>query len=244
MNLEEYMKATLDEFDRFDLNQAYTRRVAVKPLYDFFQKLVIEMGVKNCHLLKGTLNPMALSSRWNLLKDYLKDTDRWDEIINRLQNMRNDTNHKDDYCPEKKNLQSIRQIVPEFRTWILLAATDYREQSEGLPFIDMYRRYSLIYIRRSSHIPSLALEQELFSKRLSEIEGFHDLTGEDFIQLINFVREVERYDQREFTCLRCGGRLEEYFESSECTTGSHFSGDLIRVIACDSCDYVKSREKS
>ena len=175
------------------------------------------------------------------MKDYLEDSTEWDVTIRILQKMRNKSNHSDDHYPEKKNLQAVRQRAIEFRKWIILAGAEYTRRSKGFPFIGKYIEYSRTYCRRASKIPSLVKEQGSFMQRLNEINDLHDITGEDLVRLISFVREVERYDQREFTCPKCGGRLGEILEPLGLVG---VPDEFILVIACDSCNYIKSEEKN
>ena len=55
MDLNMYLEMPLKDFDKLDLEQEYQRRIAVRPLYDFLQRLVLEVGVNTCHITRDTL---------------------------------------------------------------------------------------------------------------------------------------------------------------------------------------------
>ncbi|MFW9844544.1 MAG: hypothetical protein ACFFEV_08205, partial [Candidatus Thorarchaeota archaeon] len=55
--LDEYLEKLLGIYKKLDKDKddVAERRVAVKPLYDFYQRLLLEVGVKYFHLLQDTL---------------------------------------------------------------------------------------------------------------------------------------------------------------------------------------------
>ncbi len=54
---------------------------------------------------------------------------------------------------------------------------------------------------------------------------------------------ITRILVEELTGTKCGGRLEEYYESHEGISESDFLDEVYHAISCDSCNFVKSKEK-
>ncbi len=231
MDLNERLDRNLAIFDKLDLDDPYERRVAVKPLIDFYQLLILEVGVTSCHLLRDTMNNYSLNSRWNAVKHYLelieKNPSEWDQTISSIQKIRGRNEHNDDYIPNSQTLRDVREKAPQFREYLLSAGEEYLSQSLGLSTIDQYKRLTHEYSFRSDSIrgqygatipksteedPSAEFEidehlvilRDEILVRLPQLNSIHDLEGDDLNQLIALAREVERIEARESVYLRFG----------------------------------------
>lgn len=232
MDLAQRLERILKAFDDFDLNDQYMKRLAVKPLYDFYQIALLEVGVTQCHLLRDTLSKYGLATRWKAVRPYLELTDikpsAWDETIACLDNMRGSNEHKDYHEPKKQALLTVRAKALEFLNWVLAAGNKYLRQSKGSSTIDRYKWLAHSYSMQTAHIkhqygpdtPLLVREylspkghegnpyldlvpmREAIQERLSALGSVHDLTVEDLDRLITLVREVERIDAREDVYVR------------------------------------------
>ncbi len=64
---DEYSRL-LEIFDKQDLDDIHGRRTAYKPLYDYFQKLTVHIGIEFCGLKKEVFNNYQINSRSGILK--------------------------------------------------------------------------------------------------------------------------------------------------------------------------------
>ncbi len=225
MDFNERMELILAAFDNIDLDDKYLRRLAVKPLHDFFQILLLEVGVNHCHLLRDTLHNYPVSARWRDVQHCLEligeDTDVWTQTINTLHKMRRKNEHNDYHYPKKRALLFVRESAEKFMDWILSAGTEYLRQSKGFSFIQKFESHARAYIRRTDYIlhqygektpysvsedilaidddpyPRLKPIRDTLELRMAAIRSIQDLTAEDLDCLIDIVKEIERLDARE-----------------------------------------------
>ena len=67
----EYLSGILGVFDTINIKTDYNRRVAVKPLYDYFQILILEVTVNLCGFDRNSLRNQHLKTRWDMAKHAL-----------------------------------------------------------------------------------------------------------------------------------------------------------------------------
>lgn len=229
-SVEERLTVILDTFDSFDLDKEYRRRASVKPLYDYFQTLVLEVAVRFCGLSRNVLGHYFLLERWKIITDCLgeiEDPNRWDEMISALHHMRTKTEHTPYKCPSKTALLQIRQRVPEFRDWIISVGKQYYGESKGFSIIQRYSILSRLYIGQAdwmiylfgNEIPYCAEKEfalpgeehsyerlkplrDAIESRNREIKSIQDLSQEDLINLAELIKITERLDARESVFLQ------------------------------------------
>jgi hypothetical protein len=232
MELNDYLERLLSNYKKLSKKDMSERRMAVKPLYDFYQRLLLEVGVKYFHLPQDTLLNYGLQSRWSIVKKYLevmkRKTNDWDKIVRDLQKIRRSNEHNDFFDPDKKVLETAFERASQFIEYLLSAGEEYIRQSEGLTVIDQYRRITREYSMRTSMIlrqygsmTPESVKQDLHPRdskiysnfvpmrdtiqgRIPELKSIRDLSGDDLNLLFTLVREVERIDARENAYIQFG----------------------------------------
>lgn len=226
----DYLHPILCAFDSIDLDCEYRRRVAVKPLYDYFQRLILEVAVRHCSMNRNTLQNCHLKTRWDMIKSALalvEDPMKWDQLVKSLHNMRSSTEHYDYNTPKKQALVSIRKKAPEFADWILKIGKKYLEESKGFSFVEKFSLLANWYIRQTDWTLNLYGEEPPYSvesdyvplgedhpycrlkslrdclrSRIFEISRVDDLTKEDLDTLVELIKEIERLDAKETILLK------------------------------------------
>lgn len=222
---EKYLSDILDTFDSIDLDTEYKKRVAVKPLYDYFQILILEVAVHLCGLNRNSMRNYHLKTRWDMIKRCLRlteDPESWDALIYGLQKMRSSIEHNDYKLPSKVALLQTRKRAQQFKEWLLKVGKQYHKESKGFSFIQKFSVVSDWYIVQadwflhkygkeppySVKTDILLPEKEDTYKRLEslknsiesrtrEIDDIKDLKKEDLDNLVELVKEIERLDARE-----------------------------------------------
>lgn len=150
----------LETFDRQRLNNIPARRTAYKPLYDYFQKLLMEIEVEFCNLKQETLQNYQLNTRWAIIKDHLiyiepnfiEESKNWDKLIKDMYDIRNGVEHKDYYDPKKETLENIRLKAPNFTKWLVRAAKEYYKISTNFTFKQSFYIMSKRYLHEAQTI--------------------------------------------------------------------------------------------
>lgn len=224
-SFEEYLKEILKGFDLIDLGTKYYRRLAVKPLYDYCQIVVLEVAVHLCGSDRNSLKSCHLKTRWNIIKNYLEvieSPSKWDSTILELYGLRSKVEHNDYYEPDKAALTRIRKFAPEFYNWILKVGRQYNEKIGKLPFVKNFLITSELYLGKVDWILHVYGEQIPYSGkgdivisgeehpyrrlkplsenlrlRILEIRNIDNLKKEDLDNLVELVKLVERLDAQE-----------------------------------------------
>ena len=222
---EERLRGILATFDSIHLDSEYKKRVAVKPLSDYFQIAVLEVAVHLCGLDRNVLRNYHLKTRWRTIKSCLRlieDTRKWDQLVDELQNMRSTVEHNDYRTPSKDALLRVRRRAQEFKDWLLRVGKQYHKESKGFSFIQKFLLVSDWYIRRAEWVlhlygkkppysvrtdvllpgeenPYMMLEslKNNLESRIREIDDIKGLEKEDLDNLVEIVKEIERLDARE-----------------------------------------------
>lgn len=212
-------------FDSLKLSDITERRMACKPLYDFFQILVKEAGVGLLGLDKNSLSVYHLKTRWENIKihlSFIEDPKPWDSLINGMHNIRSKVEHDDYYDPEAGNLKRIRKKAPEFQEWLFRIAKEYYKKSKNLSFKQSFYRMLDYYARdaewliseygeKTPHVAEsdfsilsgkdsyLELKElaEASRKRLASASEIADLERSDLDNLINLVRIISKIKGKE-----------------------------------------------
>lgn len=219
----------LEIFDTLKLNDVCERRTAYKPLYEFFQKLILEVGVELCELNRNSLKTFHLKSRWDTIKcclSYIEDPEIWDGVIYEISNIRQKVEHND-YCdPKPTRLAEIRKKAPNFKEWILKVAEEYYKKSKNFTFKEAFYRLSKWYIDEANCIiqeysknpPYVAkldypvefedsyeqiseLMKEL-QERLKSIAKLEDIEHLDLEKLIQIVKIISHFKGKEKILLK------------------------------------------
>ncbi|MFW9888234.1 MAG: hypothetical protein ACFFER_08635 [Candidatus Thorarchaeota archaeon] len=221
----ERLDLALETFDKVDLKSPYTRRIAVVPIYDFFQLVLLEVGVQLCGLPRELLADMHLNSRWRKLSPVLSmvcSIDEWNETIASLNRIRSKAAHNDYHVPPTQALKQIRKRAIEFREFMLVAGKEYYRQAQGFTLAQKLFWLSAGYARRAKSILSrygekiplfaerdlIRGDEHLFRRllplvkrievRAKKITSVNDITTEDLDDLVDIARETERLDAREW----------------------------------------------
>ena len=101
MDIEEIKRTyllILEDFDKVPKDTKYQRRAAFNCLWDYFQELILDVGVHLCGLYRVSLTISHLKTRWNKVKISLsavEDPNEWDDLINKVDKLRQRTTHSD-----------------------------------------------------------------------------------------------------------------------------------------------------
>lgn len=215
----------LEIFDHFELNDKSMRRIAYKPLHDYFQRLILEVGVKLCGLNQNSLKTCPLKSRWESIKyclGYVEKPQIWESTINEMNNIRQKVEHNDYYIPKKEQLLKIRKKAPEFKDWIIRAAGEYYKKSKNFTFKEAFYNLSNWYTQEAEwllqeygeNLPHVAksdystdLEEysyqqlselvKALQERLKNIAKLEDIKHSDLEKLIQIVKIISDFKGKE-----------------------------------------------
>ena len=226
----DYFSKLIESFDGLELSNIHERRMSCKPLYDYFQKLTLEVGVRLCGLDRNVLKTCHLKTRWEHIQNclgYVEDPKPWDILVNETSNIRQKVEHDDYYDPNQQRLKEIRKKAPEFKDWIIRVGRKYYKRSKHFTFKQAFRQQSDRYMIEADWILnqygealpfvaktdySLELEEypyqqlkELTKKvreRLNSIEELEDIKRSDLENLIQIVKTVSHLRGKEEVLLR------------------------------------------
>ncbi len=141
----------LKTFDDVELESIYKRRMAVKPLYDYFQKLTLVVGAKICGLNKNSLGSSHLKYRWESIRscisfEEIEISDEWHTLIKKISDIRHKVEHNDEFDPPQKELIQIREKVPEYAKWLLRVADVYFKKTTRYSFKQAFHRLLHEYV--------------------------------------------------------------------------------------------------
>lgn len=266
----EKLNGFLSFFDSLKLGDEYTRRAAVKPLYDYFQTLVYEVAWRFCGQDRNCLRNQGLVARWNILNNIpslIEEPEKWNKLIEQIQTIRVRVEHNDDYFPDKTVLEDLRKNIPGFTEWFLTIGRKYYEKTKGFSLVEGFLNLTHWYIGQADWIihqygekPPHTIEtnietqeysaimplREKLAARSSEIHAMEDLKKEDLNDLVELIKETERLDARESAfvhfgvCPKCGGKI---VETQRSIYGNYEEpvGVLCRV-GCEKCDFELNSE--
>ena len=229
---DDHHSRLLELFDNLGLKDIYERRVAYKPLYEYFQKLILEIGVRLCGLNQNSLRIAHLKTRWENIKyclGYIEDPRVWEDLINKVNNIRQKVEHNDYYDPKQNELIEIRNKAPKFKEWIIRVAKEYYKKwkSKDFTFKEAFYHLSNRYIEEAEWIlqeygknppyaatSDYALDLEEYSypqlseltvvlkKRLKKVAKLEDIERSDLEILIQIVKIISHFKGKEEILLR------------------------------------------
>lgn len=228
MSFRERMETILAFFDAQNLDDEYQRRMAFFSLYDFFQTLIIRIGISHCGLPESVLKVCPVKKRWefvmNPLSEVVKIPSEWTPTIITMYKTRNRIIHNEDVFPTEQMLEPIREQAPKFMEWIIEAGGIYSSQSKGFNFAQRFKLLSRMYIKRTDSIldqygektpysvkvdlasvdpyKKMRTAKDAIESRMNAITSIKELTKDDLEMLVELVRETERMDAREGVYLK------------------------------------------
>lgn len=218
------MRKYLDSYDDLPKEDSVTRRIASKPLYNYFQILLLEVGVRLCNCDRNRLSDFHLKTRWNEIKRVLSrdetETNRWDNIIHLINGIREKVEHNDYYDPSIKDLEKVREKALEFTSWITTTAKSYYHKSGGFSLLQSFRYRLFEYkdkakwkLEEYGEKPQIATGYhddfekvtyrnlpdiiEQTEERLRETKTIKDITKSDIELLIGLVEFIAEFRCRE-----------------------------------------------
>lgn len=139
---------------------------------------------------------------------------------------------------EKKRIALTDFFFEEPSVFDLKTATDF-EHNMFSKLLGITRDSLRVIAKEAKMIVLIPVSRSYSLMLLSSIEDTNMLKETRVAEIISIARILVE----ELTCPKCGGRLEEYNESPECISESHFLDEVYHAISCDSCNFVKSKEK-
>ena len=261
------LEDSLNTFDSLELDNLVQRRMAFKPLYDFFQILIKEVGVNFLGLDANSMRSYHLKTRWENTKIHLamiEDPKSWDGLINEVYNIRSKVEHNEYHDPNASRLKIIRKKAPEFYEWIIKAGKEYYRKSKNFTFkqsffsmLDWYVKESEIIFREfgdnppyvaKKEYPSLSDEEpyeelkeviKVIRERLSNFKTDDDFKRSDLDNLVNVVKIITEIRARETMLLKHSicPKCGGKIIESEKSYGYEDQGGVIYRVGCEKCDY-------
>jgi len=272
---DEYLERILERFDSYNLEDGIDRRFAVKPVWDYCQSVLLEIGVSFCGMDREVLKNNHLKTRWIKIRpifSVIDDPSKWDQFINTLQNQRSKVEHDDYSIPDKDALITLRRDIESFKNWCLDTGRQYYRDSQGYDIVRLFNAQLSIYQGRASYIidysviePPFYMKDDYISRyephpfdvfrdatkylrsRYGKINDIKDITKNDLEKLIIVIKNVERFDVKEYNLLEkelcpfCGSPIIE--TETEQGGGPEDPPSSIHYrIGCSSCKYELNSE--
>jgi len=224
MKTDNSYSENLEIFDKLGKNSIHERRTAVKPLYDYFQKILLEIGVKLCGIKSELLKPLHLKRRWEIVKgclSYIGEPRNWNSLISRICTFRDRVEHTDYYDPNMHELLDIREKAPKFREWIFRIGKEYYKKFKYFTIKEIFYHLSNWYISEAELISkeygeepyvatlghSLDIEGDFYlqipelvkilEERLKHIKKGEDIIPSDLENLVNLIKIISNIKGRE-----------------------------------------------
>lgn len=192
--IDSHLAGLLNEYDELMSNN-FNTRIVYKPLYDYFSILVKEVGTKYIGLDDKIFGP-KLNGRWNNIEIFLEQIDSntktWKGHLLELHELRNSVEHKDYYMPPKKNLQNIRDVVPEFAKWIIETGVKYYKESNNFTFIESFYHINQNYMKKAEMLIHEYGEEAPYIDNPYKIET--DSGG--YPQLVPLIHQIKKISKR------------------------------------------------
>lgn len=259
---DELLQIHLDLFDKADRGSVVARRAAYCFLYDYYQKILLEVGKGLCDVNEKSLHCSTVFKRWEMVRTRLKSVpginpDEWNRIVKKLDDIRQTVQHSDYEDASENDLMLIREKAPAFKVSIVQMGQEYNKKIQGLPVIDRFKRMLEVELE-AAEIASrefytdmevdfpFSFDPDLFNivrTRLGEIKTIHDLKYTDFEDLSKLTRigAVYRIKEdcslRHNECPKCGGKIRE---TSTPQGGSSEDGprSYFYRVGCEKCNYT------
>lgn len=270
INKKEPFNELLEFFDYSKKNNFYEKRIVSKSLYEYYQRVLLAVGLHLCSLNKESLRICHLKTLWNMIKPCLSYIDpnlrKWEELIYNINGIRSRIEHNLEYEPPLENLKDIRKEAPKFRDWILDVAKKYYKESKNFTFKEAFKNNLSFYIQEVEllihefgenlktqnpfekeeyeNLPSLI---KRLKKKEKEISNLDDISSDDLTDLITLVKIINKFRGKEEVllsqsiCPQCGGKIKE----TQKETGGRYDEPPTAVhlrVGCEKCDYTLHTE--
>lgn len=205
-DVNELYEPLLQLFDTLKKDDTYSRRIAYKPLYEFFARLIILVGHKCCDIKIESLNDQfgSLKPLWDRVKAFLAlvdtDTKKWDELVGTIHNIRRDVEHSPTADPNLYLLEDIRKKAPEFRNWSIEAGKHYLKKSKHFTFKIAFFKIVDSTIDDANRLVSEFGETPYLAKIREE---------EEYTEIPVLIKRLRERERQEETSLREKTSLQE-----------------------------------
>ncbi|WP_160135850.1 hypothetical protein [Halococcus salsus] len=122
----------LDIYDELDMAERGERRLRAYTMVDYYCKVVSE--VSTAYLgLKGDIRTDSLKEQWERCRSRLQALDDFEvpsdysKAIYNLHSIRNDVAHDYQKNPSTSELEQIRDVAADWRSWLIEKAEEYDE---------------------------------------------------------------------------------------------------------------------
>lgn len=254
----------LSHFDNTISDNPLLIRCAVTPLYEYYNKLLFEIGKNFCEFDEKLLIKYGLKTRWSFISfklQKIEDCSYGRKIITKLDFERNEVGHNDKHIPNINDLKKIRKKSSDFKKWVIDIGKKYQEKNKNFTFKEkFYDDYFFTIkdgdslIREFENNPYISFEYEnlwnelrnTVRKLYSPIIKFNkleDIKKSDLDNLLFMTKLIWRFKGREDMilhlnrCPKCGGKIIETSREFGGTIDDPEPDGFHYRVGCEKCDY-------
>lgn len=256
----------LSHFDSTITENPFLLRCSVTPLYEFYNKILFQVGRDFCGYTEELLIKYGLKTRWNFISVNLRiveECKQWDKIINKLDFDRNEVSHNDKYIPKIEDMKKIRDSSTDFMKFTIEIGKKYQEKSKNFTFKEHF--YDNLFfnlqdgnalIKEFGNTPFIAFEHEnLWNEFLTVIGQLYspimkankldELNKSQLDNLLYLSKLIGRFRGREDMtlhfnrCPKCGGNIRQTTHpiGYKSDDSDEPTGEKYRM-GCDKCNYT------
>lgn len=129
---EDTAQENLHIYDKLDMAKEEERRLKSYTMVDYYCKVISE--VSTAYLgLKGDIRTDSLKEQWERCRSRLQALDSfsvpedYSRAIYTLHSIRNDVAHNYQEIPSKSEIEQIRNVAPNWRSWLIEKSKEYDE---------------------------------------------------------------------------------------------------------------------
>lgn len=241
INIDSYGEI-IDLINKLELNTMAERRMAIKPLYDYYQRLLREIAVEYCDFRDDKLKNTHLSPRWSLIKGRLEvvdDPEKWNKLITTLANNRHSVEHSDYFDPKTVEIEYVTNGLSSFTKWLIDNAKEYQKESSNFTFKEAFLQNLCINVENATIILKEKNDNAYENNRLDlnddydylselvddvkeiikKIHSNEDIGRSDLLYLVDLTRTISIFKTIEDTlielaiCPRCGDEIKQTDET-------------------------------
>jgi len=122
----------LDIFETLDMAEQGERRLKAYTMVDYYCRVISEVSTEYLGL-KGDMRTDSLKEQWEQCRTRLQALDDfsvpddYSKAIYRLHSIRNDVAHDYQKNPSKSQLEHVRDVAADWRSWLIKQAEKYDE---------------------------------------------------------------------------------------------------------------------
>jgi hypothetical protein len=261
----------LEAYDKADKSTIWGKRMALQPLYDYFQLLVLHVS-SQVDFDEKIISKMMIKQRWKYVSSKLllvdNNLERWNEIINILNQSRQHVAHNDLEVPNIKNLDKVRLQAKKFKTWLFETAKKYQESKKSYTFTTAFISHidglymSLLfiqeqihrgdrdYIKKTSNLEFLNNVDNVIKdyKKRFDKPDVRELEIEDLQLLLNMRQLDAEWNSREYAllaldkCPMCNSNIKETQKDLGIDYGDGSPTSIKYRVGCEKCSYTLNEE--